>query len=84
MTKPQTKLKEKSVKNWFGLDKEGYTVNEIAADFVAFNKDLARNLLRRAERSLITGRGLKLVILHKRGDGKTHGFSFSRKEPRSH
>lgn len=64
--------KGKDIKRQFGFNREDYNVNEITADFVAFNKDLAKNLLRRAERGLITGKGLKLVLLHKRGDGKTH------------
>lgn len=72
MTKKTDKLKRRNIRKQFGFKTEEYKVNEITADFVAFNKDFAKNLLRRAERSLITGKGLKLVLLHKRGDGKTH------------
>lgn len=62
----------KDIRKWFGFNREDYNVDGITADFVAFNNDLAKDLLRREERGLITGRGLKLVLLHKRGDGKTH------------
>lgn len=72
MNKHQEKPKRRSIKEWFGFNKDEYRVNEITADFVGFNKDLSKDLLRRAERALISGRGLKLVLLHKRGDGKTH------------
>jgi len=64
--------KRKDLREWFGFNQEEYCVDQHKANFVAFNKDLAKNLLRRAERSLITARGIKLVLLHKRGDGKTH------------
>ena len=72
MNKQKAVPKGRDIERWFGFNREDYNVDGITADFVAFNKDLAEDLLRRAERGLITGKGLKLVFLHKRGDGKTH------------
>lgn len=65
-----------TLQEWFGLNKSEYNIDPQEADFVAFNQDFANDIKRRMERSLITGAGPKFVVLHKRGDGKTHVINY--------